>query len=129
MKKSKNNSLFVGISATAVAVTVSLLGLPASARTPVQYQGESAAPIEQGQNLSYQTTPFDLSELAYRGYFKAQGIPAYVTLRENFRAGLITAKDVVQAGVEAHKISADTLNNQEYIHAVKSELRNLARRN
>ena len=74
---------------------------------------------------SYQTSPFNLAELAYRGYFKEQGIPAYYNLVSDYRAGRVTVQDIIQSGIRANKVSPDVLNNAGYVNALDAQLRNL----
>lgn len=68
-------------------------------------------------------TPFNLASLAQNGYFKAQGIPGYTAFYNAYEDGQITAKDIVAAAVNAHKLSPQYLSDQNYISAVDAQLR------
>jgi hypothetical protein len=70
-------------------------------------------------------TPFDLAIFAYRGSFSAQGIPSYNTFYDSYRTGRIDAKQVVQAAVDAKRLSADVLNDRGYLGAVDAQIRSL----
>ena len=72
-------------------------------------------------NSSY-IQPFNLVYLAYQGGFKQQGIPSGGNFLFEGRNGNITPKDLVKAAINANKLPAQFLNNQDYISAVRSEL-------
>ncbi len=72
-----------------------------------------------------QTTPVDLVYLAYRGYFKNQGIPSYFGFLAAYQSGEISAQKLVQVAVEANRVSAEVLSDFGYINAVEQGLRNL----
>lgn len=98
------------ISAASITATFSLLGsLPASAQT-----------TEIGSHSS--TTPFSLVSQAQSGRFKSQGISGNGNLKTQYRLHRVTAESLVQAGVDAHLIPAETLQNSDYINAVDSQM-------
>ncbi len=72
-----------------------------------------------------QTTPINLVSLAYRGYFRNQGIPGYGVLITAYRSGKISAQELVQIAVEANRVSAEVLSDSGYINAVEQGLRDL----
>jgi hypothetical protein len=72
-----------------------------------------------------QTTPVNLVSLAYRGYFKNQGIPSYGVLIAAHQSGKITAQELVQVAVEANRVSAEALSDSGYLSAVEQRLRDL----
>lgn len=71
-----------------------------------------------------ETSPFNLVNLAYRGYFADRGIPSYQALVAAYSLGKISAEDLVQTGVETGRISPNAVDNQGYINAVDSMLNN-----
>ncbi|MEA5572074.1 hypothetical protein [Calothrix sp. UHCC 0171] len=73
-------------------------------------------------NTSRQLTPFHLVSLAYQGYFKNQGIPSYGTFISEYHQMSIHAKTLVEAGIKANLLPADTLTNQKYLSSVDSQL-------
>jgi hypothetical protein len=86
-------------------------------------------PTTLGSSPSYvnQITPFNLVNQAYRGYFKAQGIPSYETLIAAHRSGQIRAVDLVQGAIQRNRLSEQILNDQEYLYAVEAQLNGLER--
>ena len=99
------------ISAASITATFSLFGsLPASAQAT--------------ENISYSsTTPFSLVSQAQSGRLKSQGISGYGDFKNQYMLHQLTAKSLVQAGVNAHLIPAETLQNRSYVNAVNSQLR------
>ncbi len=69
-----------------------------------------------------QTTAFNLVTLAYQGFFQKQGIPSAGALLQGYRAGDIRAEDLVRSGIAVNRLAPETLNDQEYMAAVKSYL-------
>ena len=68
---------------------------------------------------------FDLASLAYRGYFRDQGIPGYATLSEAHRAGRIRAKDIVSAAIKMNRVPEQALSDRSYLNAIDSNLSGL----
>jgi hypothetical protein len=73
-------------------------------------------------NISRNLTPFHLVFLGYQGYLKNQGIPSYGIFVSEYQLMNIHGRDLVKAGIEARLLPADTLMNQEYVHAVDGQL-------
>lgn len=79
--------------------------------------------------FTYQTSPYDLVYLAYRGYFAAQGIPSNNSFLSAYRFGRLSALDIVKSGVEVGRIAPERLSDRNYIHAVEFQLDGLANAN
>ncbi|QSJ20213.1 hypothetical protein JYQ62_16795 [Nostoc sp. UHCC 0702] len=77
-------------------------------------------------NVSY-LQPFNLVSLAYQGGLKQQGIPSGGTLIVERQNRQIAAEDLVQAAVNANKLPAEVLNDQNYLSAVRLQLTSLSR--
>jgi hypothetical protein len=96
-----------------------------SANAQTRHSKEDAvtqtAPSKTPKSISPHLTPFHLVNLSYQGYFKKQGIPSYGTFISEYRQKKINARDLVKAGIEHYMLSADMLNDQEYINAVDSQ--------
>ncbi len=78
------------------------------------------------QNLAtetYQTTPVNLVYLAHRGYFQEKGIPSYLSLRTAYNLGRVNAFDIIRAGVQANRISPNSLNDRSFVKAVARQLK------
>ncbi len=111
-----------------IVESLSLLLMSAATAPTIQAQLPLAVgPAEAGVIPSYlqQTTPVNLVSLAYRGYFKNQGIPSYGTLIAAYQSGKISAQDLVQVAIEANRVSAEVLSDFGYLNAVEQELRTL----
>lgn len=93
--------------------------------------GVPATHAETTQSAAVKTTTapeisaFDLAFLAYRGYFREQGIPGYSTLSTAHRSGRIRAKDVVQAAVKMNRLSEQKLSDRTYLNDIDTNLRAL----
>ena len=128
MKSSKVKLFVSGICATSIAATISLLNVfPASANAvSSNNQKEDYALVNPEQNSINQISPNALVESAYRGAFKDQGVASYITFMTEIREGELTASNLVNSAIAAHRLSPDTINNSEYVHQVNVALQNLA---
>jgi hypothetical protein len=108
--------------------SLSLLLISAATAPAIKAQPPVAVgPAAAGVVPSYvqQTTPVNLVSLAYRGYFRNQGIPSYGVLLAAHQFGKISAKDLVQVAVEANRVPAEVLSDSGYLNAVEQALRQL----
>jgi hypothetical protein len=108
--------------------SLSLLLMSAATAPAIKAQSPLAVgAAEAGVVPSYvqQTTPVNLVSLAYRGYFKNQGIPSYGVFIAAYQSGKISAQELVQVAVEANRVSAEVLSDSRYINAVEQGLRSL----
>ncbi|MGJ3246965.1 MAG: hypothetical protein ACFE0I_12930 [Elainellaceae cyanobacterium] len=70
--------------------------------------------------------PADLVYLAYQGYLTEQGIPRYGRLINDLHTRQVTVDDVIEAGIQANRISDDARTDPSYRHAVRLQIRGLA---
>lgn len=84
------------------------------------------SPVLNTPSSQQKTEPFNLVGLAYQGYFEDQGIPSDQTLIIAYRAGDISAEDVVKGAIQANRLSPDVLKDAEYIGAVDNQLNALS---
>jgi hypothetical protein len=77
-------------------------------------------------SVNYRPSPFNLANLAYRGYFKDQGIPSAGGLISALEFGTVTAQDIMQAAIRANKLPDQTLSDQGYRHNLENQLQALA---
>lgn len=75
------------------------------------------------QFTGYETNPNNLVNLGYRGYFKNEGIPSANLFIYQVNTGKITAKKLVQIGIDNGRLSADKINDDSYINSVADYLR------
>ncbi len=73
-------------------------------------------------NADSQLSPFDLAFFAYRGYLEDQGIPSGQLLVSELEAGNLSAKEIVQGAIKAHRLSEQTLTDNGYLHSLESQL-------
>lgn len=71
-------------------------------------------------------TPFQLVFLAYQGFLENAGIPKAEQLLSEYDLGRITAKKLVQAGVNLNKLPANRLQDKAYITYVDEQMQALA---
>jgi hypothetical protein len=67
-------------------------------------------------------TPFDLATLAYRGYFRDQGIRGYGVFCQNVRSRRIEGADVVAAAIESGRLPASYADDESYARHVQWQI-------
>ena len=104
-----------------------LLVLTALAPSTKAQGFENAADrVQQGEQYTEKRiSPFALVSAAYRGRFKDWDIPAYEELEESYGTQKVTAKDLINAGIEAGELSSQTANDEGYINNVDAQLNEL----
>lgn len=70
-------------------------------------------------------SPPALVRAAYKGMFKDWNIPSYAQLQSSYDLGKITANDVINAAIEAGKLSPQAAEDNRYIKDVDTELEQL----
>jgi len=108
---------------TSTLFTILLVGNATAA-----FAGELAANTSSNSAIR-EIKPFNLVHRAYSGHFSEQDIPGFNGLITAYKSGQIEAEDLVQTAINQGRLSADTLNDQGYMNAVKSQLRDLRDRN
>lgn len=73
----------------------------------------------------FEVTPFQLVAIAQDGYLQDRGIPKGQTFVNEVRARHVTPTEVVQAGIDDGRLTAETLHNWQYLHAVDLQMRRL----
>ncbi len=101
---------------------LSLLLLTAATAPSVSAQTTALNPITLNSNSANKLTPFNLVTLAHRGYFKEQGISSYTSFTSAYNLGQITARDLVQAAVNAKRLAPESLTDREYLRAVDAQM-------
>jgi hypothetical protein len=82
----------------------------------------SLNPYVVNPSSTYQTSPFELAYLAYRGYLNPEGIPSSGGLIAALVSDTVTAQDIMQAAVKANRLSEQTLNDEDYRFALENFL-------
>ncbi|KAF3885185.1 MULTISPECIES: hypothetical protein [Nostocales] len=107
-----------------IVSSLSLLLLAAAA--PATRADDTAYnPATSGKAPSYlnaATTPFDLVNLAYQGYFEKEGIPSYNDLIVGYRSKQVSAEDIIKGAVKAKRLPSQVLSDRGYINAVRTQL-------
>ena len=70
-------------------------------------------------------SPSALVGAAHKGRLKDWNIPSYGQLQSGYDSGRITANDLINAAIEAGKLSPQAANDDRYINNVDSELKQL----
>jgi hypothetical protein len=100
--------------------------LIATAATPPVLANKTAANSNVNQSqINKNITPFNLVSLAYQGEFKNQGVGGYNSLLTAIRFDEISGKDLVQIGIDTGRLSAETINDSNYVSSVDSQLQKL----
>ena len=86
-----------------IILTILLLGII----TP-----DAGAQVSSSPTLDYQITPFNLFNLAYQGHFKQNGIDG------GNQAGNINPEMLVQAAIERHWLSEQTISDKAYLNGL-----------
>lgn len=81
---------------------------------------------EPSEPTRYNPTPFDVSFLAYRGYFKDQGIGSYNRFCHQFRFGKIDGKIITRAAVTSGRLE-ESQADRSFENSVKQFSRQLCR--
>jgi len=100
--------------------TLSVLLLSAAA-APAALAGEVA--INTSDAIARGTSPFALVNQAQRG--QLDGMPGFAQFDTQVELGRIDAEDVVRAGIAEGRLSANALDDEGYVNAVKTQLRGL----
>jgi len=88
------------------------------------------APVANAETVNAsRLSAFDLASLAYQGRLSNEGIPGYGALEANLQSGSITAEDVIEAAIEAGRLSEGTQDNRSFVSAVDLQLDKLVDRN
>lgn len=111
------------VSSLVVVILSASLAPIASAQTTEM----SLAPSTEVSVSRADATPFDLVSLAYQGFLEAEGIPMADGLINRYESGNITARDVVQAGINSNRLSSDRLDDSSYISSVNTQLNSFIR--
>lgn len=77
----------------------------------------------ENRSTSLSMNAFELASMAYQGAFRNQGIPGYGFLVAAHNQGQLSAKDVIQAAINANRLPAVTITDQEFLNAVEANLR------
>ena len=112
--------------------TIAIISTLFIAASPTVIASETSTNLvtRNSTKLTYlkETSPANLVNLAYRGYFSEHGIPSSQAFVSAYSLGNISAKKLVEIGVETGRVSPDTLKDRKYISAVESMLNTLKTR-
>ncbi len=64
----------------------------------------------------------NLAYLAYWGYFENAGIPSFLVLQQNYKAGNVTAMDIAEAASDEGRLGMNALEDDGYLSALEREL-------
>lgn len=110
------------ISTLITTLLLSVAILPKAAHSQTTVPKVSSNPSVAKQASANQLSSFDLAYLAYQGYLEDQGIPSYGALLNAISSGTITAQDVIQAAVKAHRLPEQMLSDRSYRHNLDDQL-------
>ena len=91
--------------------------------TPQVGRGNQSIVMAMNSNaINTGITPFELVFRAYQGGYTAQGIHSFGSLHTDFSSGRLTAKNLVQAAIDAKELAPEVSMNSSYINAVELQL-------
>ena len=91
--------------------------------TKIEKINQERTALQNIPNTMNQTSPVNLVGIGYQGFLREQGIPSGGRFIDGIKSGKITAEVLVQSGIDNGRLSLDTLNDQNYLSAVKSALK------
>ena len=74
------------------------------------------------QNNTAYLSPVNLVSHGRGGTFSEQGIPGYIRFSLAIKSGKINAESLVNAAIEAGRLSSEVLNDSNYLSNVQFEL-------
>lgn len=74
-------------------------------------------------NQSDYINPFDLVNRGYRGYLSEQGIPSYSAFTNAVAIGTLDEVTLVEAAIARYGLTPQALEDQTYLHRVRTLLR------
>jgi hypothetical protein len=92
--------------------------------TKIDYLNQERIALKNISHSMNQTSPVNLVGIAYQGFLSQQGIPSGGQFIYGIKRGNITAEVLVQSGIDNGRLSSDTLNDKNYLNAVKTALKN-----
>lgn len=93
--------------------------------TPVNANEIMAVNSTLEQNQIAYLSPVNLVSHGRRGTFREQGIPSHISFSLAIKSGQVDAESLVNAAIQAGRLSSDTLNNLSYLSQVQFELSQL----
>jgi len=67
-------------------------------------------------------SPYNLTSLAYQGYYSGEGIASAGALIQDINSGKINEVKLIQAAIDAHQLAPETLNDDSYVQSVRTQL-------
>ncbi len=77
------------------------------------------------QNTMSYLSPVNLVSHGRGGTFREQGIPSHVRFSLGIQSGQVDAQSLVNAAIEAGRLSSEAINNSAYLSSVEFELSQL----
>ncbi|MGK7955460.1 MAG: hypothetical protein AB4063_09395 [Crocosphaera sp.] len=77
------------------------------------------------QNTMSYLSPVNLVSHGRGGTFQEQGIPSHVRFSLGIQSGKVDAESLVNAAIEARRLSSEAINNSAYLSSVEFELSQL----
>jgi hypothetical protein len=102
------------------------------ATAPVYAQQVTTMNQNTNQNMTrkiVEVTPVNLVQHGYQGYFTEQGIPSGEAFLFAVKRGKIQEEDLVKGAISRGRLSPEKLNDRNYLHHVRVQLKTLNRDN
>ncbi len=87
--------------------------------SPLLAQEKVATNNQQAHNI-VEVSPSNLVSAAYQGRFTDQGIPSGSKFIGAIKTNKLQPRDLVKTAISAGRLSESTLNDQSYLHSVRT---------
>ena len=90
--------------------------------TKIEKVSQKQVVLRDSSNTMNQTNSVNLVGIAYQGFLRGQGIPSGGKFISQVQSGKITAKLLIQSGIDNGRLSPETIRDQSYLSAVETAL-------
>jgi hypothetical protein len=80
------------------------------------------APAAEAAKDEHGISPFNLTHLAYQGRLSDEGVPGYGVFAAGIQSGRITAEDLIEAAIDAGRLSSASLEDASFVRSVEQNL-------
>jgi hypothetical protein len=108
---------------TLVSLSILCLSLAATTSVKAVTHTESLSMTMIGKDpANAQITPFELVSRAYQGEYRTRGIPGFGSFQSAISSKIITAKDLVEAAIDAKQLLPENQTDRGYLNAIEQQL-------
>jgi|GEM_PF-1386722 len=120
------------ITASLAAVSLAPVAEAMPMNRPMESQDGYGVDSQDSYDMEYREEygldAFDLTYFAYQGNLENQGIPGYLELITSINAGQVEAEDLIEAAVDAGRLSTSAMDDETFEQEVETILESLPSR-